>query len=201
LFAQLLIAISLVAGAYQDIKERAISDYVWLPGIIGIAFMLYSLYPGVEAPLIRMAVFGGIALTGTLLGRLGQADPIAWTILAADPSQLSPLFPLAVGAILLLGHVAVEYRKGNLRGDLTIPVARFLKEQCWIPKVIISGDERIQVDSDVNVAREDAQKNAKPGSMVEVSYGVPHVAYFGIGYAIYLVYLLIFSPQTILMIP
>jgi Flp pilus assembly protein protease CpaA len=204
LYAQLLIAISLVAGAYQDIRERAVSDLVWIPGVVGIAYMLYALYAGgssVEGSLLRMLIFGGIALVGTLLGRLGQADPIAWTILAADPSQLSPLFPLGAGAILLMGHILVEARKGNLKKDLTIPLDRFLKEQCWIPRAIVTDQGRVEVDQDVNVAREDVVKKAKQGSMVEVSYGVPHVAYFGIGYAVYLAYLVVFSPQTIMMIP
>jgi len=201
MYAQLLIAVSLLAGAYQDIRERAVSDLVWIPGIVGIAYMLYTLYPDVEGPLVRMLIFGGIALVGTLLGRLGQADPIAWTILAADPSQLSPLFPLAAGAILLLGHILVENHNGNLRGGLTISLEKFLKEQCWIPRALVTDGERVEVDQDVNLAREDVVKKARPSSMVEVSYGVPHVAYFGIGYAIYLVYLLVFSPHTIAMIP
>jgi hypothetical protein len=148
-----------------------------------------------------MAIFGGIAFVGMILGRLGQADPIAWTILAADPTPLSPLFPLSAGAILLLAHVLVEYRRGNLAKDLKIPFEKFLKEQRWIPKGIVTGGQRVEIDANVNSAREEVEKKGRPGDMVEVSYGVPHVAYFGIGYLIYLVYLLVFAPQVLQSVP
>jgi hypothetical protein len=46
------------------------------------------------------------------------------------------------------------------------------------------------VSADVNVAREEVEALNKPGAQVEVKYGVPTVAYLGVGYVVYLLYLL-----------
>jgi hypothetical protein len=52
---------------------------------------------------------------------------------------------------------------------------------------------RTEVASDVNVAREDVEARAQAGAMIEVRYGVPTVAYLGIGYVAYLAYLVLFN--------
>ena len=78
---------------------------------------------------------------------------------------------------------------------------RFLKEQKWIPEAIIVDEVRKEVDSDVNVARDEVEANQKPGAMVEVKYGVPTVAYLGAGYLAYLAYLLIFNQAALLSLP
>ncbi|MDG7011399.1 MAG: hypothetical protein JRN57_04695 [Nitrososphaerota archaeon] len=194
MYAQLLIAVSFAAAAYQDVKERAVSDLVWIPAAIGFGYILYSFYAGAAPDLgfyvIKLALIGGIAVGFTLLGYVGQADGIAIALVAADPYVLSPLIPLLAAAVVALGHIGYELGNGNARGTKTVPMARFLKEQCWIPRAIIAGGARTEVSGDVNVARDEVVAANAPDAMVEVKYGVPTVAYLGIGYAAYVVYLI-----------
>lgn len=201
MFAQLLIGVSLSVASYQDVKDRAVNDVVWIPALIGLAYVIYSMFPNLELQLIKLALIGGIAMVFVLLGAVGQADSIALVFIAADPYQLSPILPLVCGAAVALGHIGYEVATGNTWGSKTIPIERFLKEQKWIPEAVIADGAREEVNSDVNVARDEVESSHKPGAMVEVKYGVPTVAYLGIGYIAYLVYLLVFNQAVLLSLP
>ncbi|HYB45697.1 MAG TPA: A24 family peptidase [Nitrososphaerales archaeon] len=201
MYSQILICVSLVVASYQDIKERAVSDIVWLPALAGAAYAFYSLYPAIEFLAVKVALVGSIALAFTLLGYMGQADGIAFAFIAADPFPLSPIPPLFGTALVTLVHIGYEYAWGDARGTLTIPIERFLKEQKWIPKAVISNGSRREIDRDVNVARDLVAKDKAEGAMVEVTYGVPTVAYLGIGYLVFLVYLLVFNQAAFLALP
>jgi hypothetical protein len=201
LYAQLLIAASFVLAAYSDVRERAVLDLVWIPGVIGAAYSIYWAYPNLEFPLVKLAIVGGVALAFVLLGGVGQADAIGLALIAADPYSLSPIIPLVGAAIVAVCHIAYEFLVGNARGTKTIPLDKFLREQRWIPKAVVSGGVRTEVSKDVNDAREDVQAKAKPGDSVEVTYGVPTVAYLGLGYVGYLVYLLAANPHVFFALP
>ncbi len=205
MYAQVLIALSFAAAAYQDVRERAVSDLVWIPAVAGFGYVLYSFYTGTvsgfEFYLVKLLLIGGVALGFTFFGLVGQADGIAIALVAADPYVLSPVIPLFGAAVVALGHIGYEFGIGNARGDKTIPMAQFLREQRWIPKAILSGDARTEVSGDVNVAREEVEAAGKPDAMVEVRYGVPTVAYLGIGYAAYVVYLLAFGYAAFASLP
>ncbi len=206
MYAQLLIAASFAVAAYQDVHERAVSDLVWAPALAGVAFGAYSLYSSshildFEFMAVKVVLIGGIALGFTLLGGIGQADAIAIAFVAADPYSLSPLGALLATAVVALTHIGYEFAVGNARGPKLIPMAQFLKEQRWIPKAVVSGESRTEVSSDVNVAREEVMGAGKPDALVEVRYGVPTVAYIGIGYVAYLLYLVAFSYSTFAGLP
>ncbi|HUH82897.1 MAG TPA: hypothetical protein VLX33_03335 [Nitrososphaerales archaeon] len=206
MYAQLLIAASFVIGSYSDVKERAVSDLAWIPALVGTGYIFYALYvqsePGtLELLLIKVALIGGIAIGFALLGGIGQADGIAIAFVAADPYILSPFAPLVATAAVALVHIGYELAIGNARMSKVIPMAQFLKEQCWIPKAIVSDEGRVEVSGDVNVAREEVEAANKPGASVEVKYGVPTVAYLGVGYVIYLVYLLAFNYSVFASLP
>lgn len=206
MYAQLLIAASFVIAAYADVKERAVSDLAWVPALAGSAYIFYALYTGsgsgsFEFLLLKVVFIGGIAIGFALLGGIGQADGIAIAFVAADPYVLSPLAPLFATAAVALVHIGYELAVGNARGAKLIPMAQFLREQRWIPSAIVSDDGRTDVSSDVNVAREEVEAAAKPGASVEVKYGVPTVAYLGVGYVIYLAYLLAFNYQAFASLP
>jgi len=201
LLAQVLIAVSFVIAAYQDVTDRAVHDLVWVPAIVGAAYSLYWAYPSLEFPLVKLALVGGIALAFTFLGGIGQADAIALVFIAADPYSLSPIFPLFGSAVVALVHIGYEYLAGNAGRDITVPMEKFLREQRWIPKAVVSDGVRTEVSRDVNDAREEVQALNRPDASVEVSYGVPTVAYLGIGYVAYLAYLLIFSTQAFYSLP
>ena len=53
----------------------------------------------------------------------------------------------------------------------------------------------------MNVAREEVEAANSPGAQVEVKYGVPTVAYLGIGYVAYIAYLLLFNYQVSASLP
>jgi Flp pilus assembly protein protease CpaA len=206
LYAQLLIAASFAIAAYQDVKERAVSDLVWVPGAFGVAYVVYwlvtsSTTAGLEYFLLKVALVGGIALAFTFLGGIGQADAIAIALVAADPYLLSPLPPLFAAAVVALVHIGYEYAVGNAKGGLEIPMDQFLKEQRWIPIAIISEGTREEISSDVNVAREEVEAANKPGAQVEVKYGVPTVAYLGIGYIAYIVYMVLLNGSAFASLP
>lgn len=198
MYSQILICASFLIASYQDVRERSVSDLVWLPALAGVGFAVVYSYPGLEFLAVKIALVGAIALAFTLLGYIGQADGIAFALIAADPYPLSPIPALFGAAVVALTHIAYEFAAGNARGTLTIPLSQFLKEQRWIPKAVISEGKRTQVDGDVNVAREQVAADPVEGSMVEVSYGVPTVAYLGLGYLAYVLYLVVFNTSTFL---
>ena len=201
MFAQLLIGVSFAVASYQDVKERAVNDIDWISAMIGSAYVIYSMFPDLELQLVKLALIGGIALVFVLLGAVGQADSIALVFIAADPYQLSPILPLLSGAVVALGHIGYEITTGNAWGSKTVPIERFLREQKWIPEAVIADGVREEVNSDVNIARDEVEANQKPGAIVEVKYGVPTVAYLGVGYVAYLVYLLVFNQTALLSLP
>ncbi len=205
MYAQILIAVSLGIAAFQDVKDRAVSDLVWIPALGGVAYVIYlaftSMNPPLESELVKVAIIGGVALAFVLLGAVGQADAIALAILAADPYRLSPIVPLAFAAGIALVHMGYEFAAGNARGTKTIPMERFLREQRWIPKAVLADGKRTEVDRDVNVARDEVEAANSPGAMVEVSYGVPTVAYIGVGYIAFVVCLAVLNPAVFAMLP
>lgn len=196
MYAQLLIAASFAAASYQDVRERAVNDLVWIPGAVGAAYVVYWFYahqPSVnfEFFLLKVAFVGGVGLAFTLLGSIGEADAIAMALIATDPWILSPFAPLVVAAVIAISHIGYEFAVGNARGTKTVPMEQFLKEQRWIPRAIVSEGTRTEVSDDVNVARDEVEAAEKPGASVEVKYGVPTVAYLGAGYVAYVVYLIV----------
>lgn len=198
MFAQLLIAASFAISAYQDIKNRAVSDLVWIPAGAGTALIIYetlSYTPNTDfaLELTKLGLVGIIAVAFTYKGAIGQADAIALFFIAADPYRLSPIIPLVAAAAVALSHIGYELAVGNARGGHAIPIEQFLREQKWIPKAILADGSRTEVSKDVNVAREEVEAKQKPGATIEVAYGVPTVAYLGIGYVAYLAYLIIFN--------
>ncbi|MDA4124598.1 MAG: hypothetical protein OK438_04005 [Thaumarchaeota archaeon] len=205
MYAQLLIGVSLAVAAYQDITERAVNDLVWAPALAGVAFIVYSMVisasPAPSQELLKLGLVGTIALVFTLLGAVGQADAIALVFVAADPYPLSPFLPLFAAAVVALCHISYAFLTGDARGGKSIAIERFLKEQKWIPKAIVAGGVRTEVNRDVNVAREEVEANQKQGAMVEVSYGVPTVAYLGVGYLVYLAYLVLFNYAAFVTLP
>ena len=190
LLAQLLIAVSFAIAAYQDIKYRAVSDLVWIPALAGSAYSIYSVYPNLDFLLVKLGLLGGIALVFAVLGLVGQADAIALAFIGADPTRLSLILPLGFAAVVALVHISYLAVTGEGWGSKTIPIERFLKEQKWIPVAVVLDGVRREVNSDVNVARDEVEASPKAGALVEVKYGVPTVAYLGFGYVAFLVYLL-----------
>ncbi|MDA4121390.1 MAG: hypothetical protein OK404_03165 [Thaumarchaeota archaeon] len=205
MYAQVLIAASFAIAAYQDVRERAVNDIVWIPALAGTVYIFYSLVstasPLLEFQIVKVALLGGLSLAVAYFGYVGQADAIAIAFIAVDPYLLSPIPALIASSIVALGHIGYEFGVGNARGGIRVPIEKFLKEQRWIPKAIVVNGVRTEVSSDVNVAREEVEARQTPGAVVEVSYGVPTVAYLGVGYGAFLVYLLLFNSAAFFSLP
>jgi hypothetical protein len=199
-YAQLLILASFLVGAYQDVRERAVSDVFWIPAGVGGALVL--VYNYTSFPYLLKA---GI-LSATMIGMwffisIGTADVIALVFLMLDPSPLSPLVPmLLLGAALGL-HVLYLFARRTSPFSKVISLEEFKAEQQWIPKAILSGGAKVEVTDDVNSAREEVLAKAAEGSQVEVEYGVPHVAYIAAGYLGFLAYLALFQPAFFFAFP
>jgi hypothetical protein len=198
MYGQILIAASFAVAAYQDLRDRAVSDLVWIPALAGTAFVFYSLATSgqlsdLEFDAFRVLLLGGMAFVLVYFGFLGEADFIALAFFAADPYVFGVFFAVIGAVAVLIPHLAYVFLTGEGRGSHVIPVSRFLKEQKWIPKATLVGGVRREVDRDVNKAREEVEAAQKEGMDVEVVYGVPDVLYFGVGYILYLAYLVLFN--------
>jgi len=201
LFLQILMAVSFLIAGYQDIRERLVSDLVWVPAIVGVALALYFSPSQDVVLLARIGIIGAIALVVTRYGLVGEADGIAFVLVVADPAPLAPLPVLFAIAAVALSHIGYLFATGMTGKDKVISISQFRREARWIPKAVIVGGEKKAVDSNVNISREDVEKVTDESATVEVQYGVPTVAYIAAGYVIYLVYLAVFQSGVLLSLP
>lgn len=201
MFLQILMAISFLIAGYQDVRERLVSDLVWIPAIVGVALALYFAPSQDLLLLVRIGIIGGIALVVARYGLVGEADGIAFVLVIADPTPLAPLPVLFAVAAVALSHIGYLFATGMTGKEKVISISQFRREARWIPKAVIVGTEKTAVDSNVNISREDVDKVTDDSATVEVQYGVPTVAYIAAGYMIYLVYLAIFQSGVLLSLP
>lgn len=206
MYAQLLIALSFGVASYQDVKERAVSDVVWIPAAAGLVIIVYTLYTGGEYALlefeaVKLALFGGMAFFFVYTGRLGEADLIGMVFFVADPYPAELLYALVGSLIVIVPHLVYLVATGSASGSKVIPIERFLKEQKWVPKATILSGVRTEVSPDVNDAREEVESRKQEGMDVEVTFGTPTLAYLGFGYIAYVVYLIVFSTSVFYALP
>ncbi len=201
MYSQILICVSLLVASYQDVKERSVSDLVWLPALVGVGYEIITLYPDLLFLIFRMAWVGVLVVVFALSRRLGDADMIALVFLTVDPYRLSPIPAMLFAGVFLGGHIMYEFSVGNLGKEKKIPIERFLREQVWIPHAVVVGEERFEVSKDVNVSRDEVAAYESQDAMVEVKYGMPDVAYFGLGYLVYLIYLVVFNLPVFISLP
>jgi len=201
LFLQILMAVSFFIAGYQDVKERLVSDIVWVPAIIGVVLALYFVPSQDLILLVRVGIIGAIALVVAKYGLVGEADGIAFVLVVADPAKLAPIPVLFAVACVALSHIAYLFVTGMTGKNKIIGITQFKREARWIPKAVIVGVEKTRVANNVNISRDDVDKVTDETALVEVQYGVPTVAYIAAGYAIYLVYLAVFQSSVLLSLP
>lgn len=198
---QILMAVSFIIAGYQDFRDRLVSDLVWIPAAIGVALTLYFL-PSQDLFLIaRIAVVAVLAFAVTRYGFLGEADGIAFVLLVAQPSPFDLLVLFFSIAFVALAIIAYLYLTGLAGKDKVIPISQFRSEARWIPKAVIVGGVTRDVDKNVNVSREDVERETDDTAMVVVQYGVPNIEYMAIGFVIYVVFLAIFQPGVLFSLP
>jgi len=205
-YYQLLMLASFIFAGYQDARERLVSDYYWIPGIIAAVLAVVFL-PSMDFLLVaRITLIGVIAFAFTWFGFIGQADAIALALVASDPSPYAPIPVLLGTGVIAIAHIGYLYIKGTARRSHLVTLEEFRTQAKWIPKALVVNGVRREISSDVNVSRELAEEHATAGqedaeTMVEVQYGVPQVTYIAGGFVAYLVYLLIFQPGLFFALP
>jgi hypothetical protein len=204
-YYQLLMLASFLLAGYQDARERLVSDYYWIPGILA-AVLVVAFLPSMDFILLaRITLIGVIAFAFTWFGFIGQADAIALTLIASDPTPFAPIPVLLATGVVALAHIGYLYAKGTARSHL-ITLKEFQTQAKWIPKALVVNGVRREITNDVNVSRELTEEHATAGpedatTMVEVQYGVPQVTYIAAGFVAYLVYLGIFQPHLLTAFP
>jgi Flp pilus assembly protein protease CpaA len=203
-YYQLLMLASLLLAGYQDVRERLVSDYYWIPGIIA-AVLAVAFLPSMDFVLVaRITLIGVIAFAFSWFGFIGQADAIALTLISSDPTPFAPIPVLLATGVVALSHIGYLYATGTTRNPKLITLQEFKTQAKWIPKALVVNGERREITNDVNVSRELVEESAGPQdatTMVEVQYGVPQVTYIAAGFVVYLVYLAIFQPHLLTALP
>ncbi len=206
MYYQLLMLASFLLAGYQDARERLVSDYYWIPGIIAVVLVVVFL-PSMDFLLVaRITLIGVIAFAFTWFGFIGQADAIALALISSDPTPYAPIPVLLATGAVAIAHIGYLYVSGTARKAHLITLEEFRTQAKWIPKALVINGERREITNDVNVSRELAEEHADSGpkdstTMVEVQYGVPQVTYITAGVVIYYVYLLIFQPHMFFAFP
>jgi len=205
-YYQLLMLASFLLAGLQDARERLVSDYYWIPGIIAAALAVAFL-PSMDFVLVaRVTLIGIIAFAFTWFGFIGQADAIALTLISSDPTPYAPIPVLLATGVVALVHIGYLYGRRIAGKPRLITLDEFRKQAKWIPKALVVDGVRREITNDVNVSRELAEEHASAGpedakTMVEVQYGVPQVTYIAAGYVAYLVFLAIFQPSLLTAFP
>jgi len=205
-YYQLLMLASFLLAGYQDARERLVSDYYWIPGIIA-AVLVVALLPSMDFVLVaRITLIGILAFAFAWFGFIGQADAIALTLISSDPTPYAPIPVLLATGVVAIVHILYLYAKGPARKSHLITLKEFQTQAKWIPKALVVDGVRREITNDVNVSRELAEEHAKSGpedakTMVEVQYGVPQVTYIAAGFVAYVVYLAIFQPHLLTAFP
>jgi len=206
MYYQLLMLASFLLAGYQDARERLVSDYFWIPGVIA-AVVAVAFLPSMDFLLVaRITLIGVIAFAFTWFGFIGQADAIALALIASDPTPFAPIPVLMATGVVAVGHIIYLYARGTARGARLITLEQFRTQAKWIPKALVVNGVRRELTSDVNVSRELAEEHAGAGpeastTMVEVQYGVPQVTYIAAGFVLYLGYLIVFQPGLFFAFP
>ena len=201
LFLQILMAVSFLIGGYQDLKERLVSDLVWIPAIVGIVLVFYFDSPQAILLLVLLGVVGAIAFASTWLGFLGDADGIALIMILAwfvNADLLALALSFAAMAALVFPYL---YLTGMFRKEIIIPIQQFKSEAKWIPKAVIIGGNRSEMPKDVNVSHDEVEKITDQSAMVEVQYGVANITVLAVAFAIYLAYIIVFQTGLFLKLP
>jgi hypothetical protein len=205
-YYQVLMLASLLLAGYQDARERLVSDFYWIPGILA-AVLVIAFLPSMDFFILaRVTLIGVLAFIFTWFGFIGQADAIALTLISSDPTPFAPIPVLVATGVIALVHISYLYITGAAGKGKVITLDEFRKQAKWIPKALVVDGQRREITNDVNVSRELAEEHAVASpadakTMVEVQYGVPQVTYIAAGFAAYLVYLAITQPALLRAFP
>lgn len=179
-----LVAVSLLAGAIQDLKENQVSDYTWIPAIAGAALMVYYNMGNHLFLALKLLMIGVILAVGYFFGG-GVADIIGLAVTVVDDDPFSP-----VGTMIIFLVITTPYGvfKKFIRKEekQTIPLKEFIKRKNIYPvKLFVEGKELKlpkTVDRDYEMF-DDLLKQGRE-AYVEAETGIPAIVPMCIGYII-----------------
>jgi Flp pilus assembly protein protease CpaA len=182
-FAEALASFTFILVAYQDFKERMVSDWVWIPAAIAIPVSIWESGNLWWLAASKLSILAVAAIATYFLGVFGQADSIALFFMGVGTSYLSPLPQLIGMSIASLVHISyLALRSGSIRIEKFMSVEEAERQNVWIPREIESEGVRVQLSSSPEEAWDSLKKYEGSNAMVKVSYGVPLAGYMAIGY-------------------
>ena len=123
-FYQLLMLASFLLAGQQDARQRLVSDYYLIPGIIA-AILAVALLPSMDFLLLaRITLIGVIAFAFTWFGFIGQADAIALTLISSDPAPYAPIPVLLATGVVAIANTLSRARRPHFSQTTTNTTSR-----------------------------------------------------------------------------
>jgi hypothetical protein len=192
LYAEILASITFALVAYQDLRERMVSDYVWIPAILAGIVMLWERPDVWVLSLAKVGVFGALGALSIILGLFGQADGLTIIAMAVGTSTFSPIPQMFAAAMVAIAHILyLAIRHGSLKIEKTMAVEEAVKQNVWIPLEVTCDGQTVELDSSPEKAWNALEGYLGRGATVKTSYGVPFAGYLAIGYLAAFVALLV----------
>jgi len=179
-----LTAISLLAGAIQDLKENQISDYTWIPAAAAGALMVYTNLNNQVFLIVKILIVSVILALSYFLGG-GLADAIGLAVIVVDDDPLAPIGTLIIFTLVTAPYAIVKIVIKKERRTV-LPLDEFMKRKNLYPvKVIVDGvEEKLSKVADSAYKRlEELQKENKK-AFVEAETGLPAIVPICVGYIV-----------------
>lgn len=178
---------SWLLAAYQDVRDRWVSDYVWVPAFVGGALLLLrSVGPLLALLVIKIAGLVVLSYAWRRLGLMADADAIGFPLITLSRNLASPLPELITSLVVALVYItAARLKHGGF--EKTMSPDEALRQNVWIPKKVVN--VRTREVRELRGRPEEAWESLKKYSgsreyVVVSGYGVPLVAFFGMGYVV-----------------
>jgi len=183
LYAEILASITFALVAYQDFRERMVSDYVWIPAIVAGVVMLWERPDVWVFSLAKVGIFGALGALSIIFGIFGQADGLTIIAMAVGTSTFSPLPQMLAGALVAIAHICyLLVRHGSLKIEKTMPVEEAIKQNVWIPLEVTCDGRTVELDASPEKAWDSLEGYVGKNATVKTSYGVPFAGYLAVGY-------------------
>jgi len=183
MYAELLASVTFALVAYQDFRDRMVSDYAWIPAILAGVVMLWEQPEIWQLSLLKVGIFGAFGALSILLGLFGQADGLAIIAMSIGTSTFSPLPQMLAAAIIALAHITyLVVRHGSFKIEKTMTVEEAVKQNVWIPLEVTCGGIVVELKGSPEEAWDALQGYLGKDATVKASYGVPFAGYLAIGY-------------------
>jgi hypothetical protein len=192
LYAEILASSTFALVAYQDFRDRMVSDWAWAPAAVGAVVVFLERPELIDLSAAKLGLFALLGLLSVLLGAFGQADGLALAFMSVGTSYLSPLPQLFAASAMALGHILFLYaRSGFRKVERTMTVEEALRQNVWIPQEVTSDGKVSKLDHSPEKAWKQLEGYVGKGAVVRATYGVPLSGYLALGYLVGFVYLML----------